>query len=74
MYVSDKGDERCGGQQSDAGDGTEAYDDGDLPGDSLKFSLGLAHAGFQLADFPTYLVQTRSQSVGDDGVGIFHKR
>lgn len=71
VYVADESDERGGGENSDAGDGEEAFDDGRVFGQGAKLLLGVVHERLEEVDLLTGLAESIPEWHGNWGVGVF---
>jgi hypothetical protein len=69
--VADEGDESGGSQDSDAGDGEQSLDGGDLSSESANLVVGIVHERLEAMDLLTSLVQGMPQSHRDLRIGVF---
>src|SRR5262245_24148085 len=70
LHIADEGDQGGGSEETDAGDGTQTVDGGNLVGEGLKLSLDDSNATFQVADLVASFGEAWTQSVGQGGVGV----
>src|SRR5262245_14680555 len=70
LHVPDEGDQSCGGDKTDAGDGAQAGHRGSLVGECFELRLDDTDAIFEVAYLGAGFRESGTQSVGQTGIGV----